>query len=500
MADRRLLAGKPRRVLGVFTGFALVVAMSVYFTGCAGGPSRSSMFGLRGHTFESALKDTPQLARLAEALDETAEPPPSDSHRLRQLNLFANVFEITRNDYVDPVSDSAMIAAAVEGLTESANAAVGPDALSADKLIAAALSTMLNRLDPHSDYLTPDEYEEMQVRTRGQFGGLGIEVTMEDGLIKCVSPIDDTPAFRAGVLAGDLITHVDGEPVLGKTLSEAVDRMRGPVGTKITVTIRRAGVDEPFDLVIIRDIIRILSVRAHPEGDIGYLRITTFNESTEDGLYDAMASLRADIGDDMAGLVLDLRNNPGGLLDQALAVSDAFLSEGEIVSTAGRDHADTRQFTADREDIAAGLPMVVLINVGSASASEIVSGALQDNGRALVVGTRSFGKGSVQTITPVRGGGALRLTTARYYTPSGRSIQLTGIAPDIVAPAEPETGKREADLENALRAEGARTTLAAESMDAVCPSALLAEDTSLACALELLRGGYRPRTADTRLH
>ena len=487
-------------MLGVFAGFALVLAISVHFTGCAGGPTRSNMFGLRGHTFESAVKSTPQLTRLAEALDETAEPPPSDSHRARQLNLFANVFEITRTDYVEPVSDSAMIAAAVEGMTESANVAVGTDARHANKLIAAALSAMLNRLDPHSDYLTPTEYEDMQVRTRGQFGGLGIEVTMEDGLVKCVSPIDDTPAFRAGVLAGDLITHVDGEPVLGKTLGEAVERMRGAVGTKITVTIRRAGVAEPFDIDIIRDIVRIRSVRAHPEGDIGYVRITTFNESTEDGLYDAMASLRADIGDDMAGLVLDLRNNPGGLLDQALAVSDAFLSEGEIVSTAGRDHADTRQFTADRDDIAAGLPMVVLINGGSASASEIVSGALQDHGRAVVVGTRSFGKGSVQTITPVRGGGALRLTTARYYTPSGRSIQLIGIAPDIAAPAEAEAAKREADLENALRAEGGRATPVAESMDAVCPSALLAEDASLSCALELLRGGYRPRTANIMVH
>ena len=353
----------------------------------------------------------------------------------RQLDLFGDVFERVRAEYVEEVTDEALIEAAITG--------------------------MLTSLDPHSTYLPPENFEDMQVQTRGAFGGLGIEVTMENGLVKVVSPIDDTPAAGAGLQAGDYITHLDGEQVLGLTLNEAVDRMRGDVGTDITLTILREDVD-PFDVVITRDIIRIRSVRHRPlDHNIGYVRITSFTEQTEEGLEMAVDSLVETFDGDLNGLVLDLRNNPGGLLEQAIAVADAFLVQGEIVSTRGRDEDRAQRFDAEGGDLINGLPMVVLINGGSASASEIVAGALQDHGRAVLLGTESFGKGSVQTIVPLPGHGAMRLTTSRYYTPSGRSIQALGIDPDIeVEQARLEEidnglARREADLRGALDSEAA---------------------------------------------
>src|SRR6185503_15919683 len=309
------------------------------------------------------------------------------------------------------------------------------DDVTDDTLVEGAINGMLTSLDPHSNYLNSKNFNDMKVQTRGEFGGLGIEVSMENGLVKVVSPIDDTPAANAGLKPGDLVTHLDGNPVQGLTLPEAVEKMRGPVASDITLTIRREG-REPFDVKLTRAIIKIRSVRSHLEGkNIGYIRITSFNEQTDVGLNNAIKNLKQQANNKLIGIVLDLRNNPGGLLDQAVAVSDAFLDKGEIVSTRGRRTDDAQRYNARPGDVAAGLPVAVLINGGSASASEIVAGALQDHHRAVVMGTKSFGKGSVQTIIPLAGHGAMRLTTARYYTPSGRSIQAKGIDPDIVVEA-----------------------------------------------------------------
>ena len=325
----------------------------------------------------------------------------------RQLGLFGDVFERVRTDYVEEVNDADLIENAING--------------------------MLTALDPHSRFLNAKNFQEMQVQTKGEFGGLGIEVTMENGLVKVISPIDDTPASRAGVQSGDLITLIDGEAVQGLNLEQAVERMRGPVDSTILITIQRAGVEQPIELKITRAVIKVRSVRARLEGDdIAYVRITSFTERTSDDLERSLKELLDKQGDKIKGVVLDLRNNPGGLLDQAVQVSDDFLDKGEVVSTRGRRPDSIQRFNARKGDIAANRPMVVLINSGSASASEIVAGALQDHRRAVLLGTRSFGKGSVQTIIPLGGQGAIRLTTARYYTPSGRSIQAKGIDPDIL--------------------------------------------------------------------
>lgn len=329
-----------------------------------------------------------------------------EKETLQLLDLFGDVFEKVKHDYVEEVSDKTLVESAING--------------------------MLTSLDPHSGYLDIKAFDEMKVQTRGEFGGLGIEVTLEGGLIKVVSPIDDTPAFKAGVQAGDYISHIDDESVTGMTLNQAVEKMRGPAGSKIKVTILREGATEPLDLTIVRDVIKIRSVRSEKEGDVAYIRITSFSEQTAGNLKKEFLKQKKAIGKDLKGLVLDLRNNPGGLLDQAIEVSDAFLDQGEIVSTRGRDPNNAKRFNARKGDITDGLPVVVLINSGSASASEIVSGALQDHNRAVIMGTKSFGKGSVQTVIPLPGDRAIRLTTSRYYTPSGRSIQAEGIKPDIV--------------------------------------------------------------------
>jgi carboxyl-terminal processing protease len=368
-------------------------------------------------------------ATLSLLLPAVAAAQNNTSETYRQLNLFGDVFERVRADYVEDVKD--------------------------EKLVESAINGMLSALDPHSSYLNAKSFRDMQVQTRGEFGGLGIEVTMENGLVKVVSPIDDTPAHRAGVKPGDLITHLDHEPVQGMTLPEAVERMRGPVNTNITLTLRREG-REPFDVTLSRAVITIQSVRPKVEKDIGYIRITSFSEQTSAGVERAVQRIRQEVGQGLKGYVLDLRNNPGGLLDQSVKVADAFLERGEIVSTRSRRPDDAQRFNAKPGDVAEGLPIVVLINNGSASASEIVAGALQDHRRALVLGTKSFGKGSVQTIIPLSGHGAIRLTTAHYYTPSGRSIQAKGIEPDIevqqarLEPVDSPTRRRERDLRGAL--------------------------------------------------
>jgi carboxyl-terminal processing protease len=384
----------------------------------------------------------------------------------KQLNLFGEVFERVRSEYVDEVSD--------------------------DSLVESAINGMLTSLDPHSNYLNTKNFNDMKVQTRGEFGGLGIEVSMENGLVKVVSPIDDTPAARAGLKPGDLITHLDANPVQGMTLPEAVEKMRGPVSSEIKLTIQREG-KEPFDVKLIRATIKIQSVRSHLEGDnIAYIRITTFNEQTDVGLNNAMKNLKQQAGGKLLGVILDLRNDPGGLLDQAVAVADAFLEKGEIVSTRGRRSEDAQRYNARPGDIAAGLPVAVLINGGSASASEIVAGALQDHHRAILLGTRSFGKGSVQTIIPLPGHGAMRLTTARYYTPSGRSIQAKGIDPDIIVEAakiekSPEKGEAKAATASDLKRDDSGDGAAEQS--SVDPSIIgTAADYQLTRAIDMLRG------------
>ena len=392
----------------------------------------------------------------------------ASSDTYRQLNLFGDVFEQVRADYVEKPDDN--------------------------KLVQSAINGMLAGLDPHSSYMDPSSLRDIQVQTRGEFGGLGIEVTMEDGLVKVVAPIDDTPAAKAGVMANDIITKLDDEQVQGLTLNQGVEKMRGPVNTKIKLTIMRKGADKPIDVTIVRDVIRVKSVRLHNEGDdVGYIRITQFNEQTTDGLKKAIADLTSQLGaDKVKGFVVDLRNNPGGLLDQAISVSDAFLDKGEIVSTRGRNAEETQRFNARPGDLTKGKPVIVLINGGSASASEIVAGALQDHKRATLVGTRSFGKGSVQTIIPLgAGNGALRLTTARYFTPSGRSIQAKGIEPDIKVlqevpkdlKAQTNNTEGEASLRGHLKAEGSEES---GSQSYVPPDEK--DDRALKEALDLLRG------------
>ncbi|CAM5489360.1 Carboxy-terminal processing protease CtpA OS=Afipia felis OX=1035 GN=ctpA PE=3 SV=1 [Afipia felis] len=402
----------------------------------------------------------------ASLMGTSARAAAADTYR--QLNLFGDVFDRVRSDYVEKPDDK--------------------------KLVESAISGMLTGLDPHSSYMDAKSFKDMQVQTRGEFGGLGIEVTMEDGLIKVVSPIDDTPASKAGILANDIITHLDDEAVQGLTLNQAVDKMRGPVNTKIRLKIVRKGQDKPLDVTLTRDNIRVRAVRAKvQDGDIAYIRITSFNEQTTEGLKKEIANLQQQIGgaDKVKGYILDLRNNPGGLLEEAVSVSDAFLDRGEIVSTRGRNAEETQRRTAKPGDLAKGKPVVVLINGGSASASEIVAGALQDQKRSTTIGTRSFGKGSVQTIIPLgSGNGALRLTTARYFTPSGKSIQAKGIIPDIEVQQDvPEElksktdTKGEASLRGHLKAEGEEET---GSQSYVPPDEK--NDKALHTAIDLLHG------------
>ncbi|HSF64608.1 MAG TPA: S41 family peptidase [Paracoccaceae bacterium] len=397
-----------------------------------------------------------------------------------QLDLFGDIFERIRSQYVEEVETEALIEAAING--------------------------MLTSLDPHSSYLPADAFSDMRVQTRGEFGGLGIEVTQEEGFVKVVSPMDDTPAAAAGIEAGDFITHVNGESVLGLTLDQAVDMMRGPVGSEIIITVVREGVAEPFDVSIIRDTIKLTAVRTRTVGDTVVLRVTTFNDQTYPGLEEGMKKAIEEMGglDKVSGFVIDLRNNPGGLLTQAIKVSDAFLEKGEITSTRGRNPGDGERFNATPGDLAEGKPIVVLINGGSASASEIVAGALQDHRRAIVVGTKSFGKGSVQTVIPLRGEGAMRLTTARYYTPSGRSIQALGVAPDIIVnqpprpPASEEEDasnapdRSEASLRGALSndsmSEDERKLLEADEARAEETAKLRDEDYQLAYAVDIIKG------------
>ena len=362
-----------------------------------------------------------------------------NSEIFKQLDLFGDVLERVRSDYVEKPNDV--------------------------KLIETAINGMLTGLDPHSAYLNAKHFQDMQVQTRGEFGGLGIEVTMEKGVVKVVAPIDDTPAAKAGVRANDLITHLDGKQIIGLTLEQAVERMRGRVKTPITLTVVRKGRDDPFDIRIVRDVIRINAVKSQIDGDgeVGYVKITTFNEKTHTNLVKAIEKIKKETKGKLKGFIIDLRNNPGGLLEQAVAVSDDFLQQGAIVLTKGRNSQESQRSQARKGDITAGQKIAVLINGGSASASEIVAGALQDHKRATVIGTRSFGKGSVQTIIPLGGKGALRLTTARYYTPSGRSIQAKGIEPDIIIEQQTPEEIKKREKHNPRGEANLRGHLSAES-------------------------------------
>ena len=388
----------------------------------------------------------------------------------KQLNLFGDVFQRVQEQYVEEVTDK--------------------------KLIESAISGMLQSLDPHSSYLSADSYKDMQVKTKGKFGGLGIEITMEDGVVKVVSPIDDTPAAKAGMKSGDLIIGVDGESIRGLTINESVSKLRGPVGSKVIITVVRDKQD-PYEIEIKRDIINIKSVKHNIIKNIGYVRLTTFSDTTTSGLEKAITEIKKNIGNKFQGLILDLRNNPGGLLNQSISVADAFLNQGEIVSTQGRNDDDTSRVFAKKGDLINGQPLVVLINSGSASASEIVAGALKDHSRAIIIGTRSFGKGSVQSIIPPAGNGAMRLTTARYFTPSGISIQAKGIEPDIIVEAgatdfkKPKNNnRREENLRGALdkNKKSKETEIDSDSEKPLTPLEKLLQDNQISRAVDMIRG------------
>jgi carboxyl-terminal processing protease len=386
----------------------------------------------------------------------------------KQLNLFGDVFQRVQEQYVEEITDK--------------------------ELIESAISGMLQSLDPHSSYLSPESYKDMQVKTKGTFGGLGIEITMEDGFVKVVSPIDDTPAANAGMKPGDLIIGIDGESIKGLTINEAVSKLRGPVKSKVTITVVREEKD-PFEIEIIRDIIKIRSVKHEIINNIGYVRLTTFSDTTTSGMEKSVKEIKKELGDKFQGLILDLRNNPGGLLNQSISVTDSFLNQGEIVSTQGRKSDDTSRVFAKKGDIIDGKPLIVLINSGSASASEIVAGALKDHARAIIVGTRSFGKGSVQSIIPLAGNGAMRLTTARYYTPSGVSIQAKGIEPDIKVEAgitelkkEKLENRREENLRGALDKKDNITKTKKDKKSKISPVEKLLQDNQISRGVDLIKG------------
>ena len=436
---------------------------------------------MRNYIFAGFIVGMLSLAITSQFADPLGAQESEASDVKAQLELFNKVFNRVRESYVEDVDDEALIEAAIDG--------------------------MLSSLDPHSSYLSPKDFEQMSIQTQGSFGGLGMEVTQEDGFVKVVAPIDDTPAAQAGIQSGDFITHVNGEALLGLTLSEAVGLMRGPVGSEALLKVVRDPNSEPFDVSIIRDTIKLVAVRGRLVGNTAVLRISTFNEQTQPNLEAAIAEQIEAAGgiENLNGFIIDLRNNPGGLLSAAISVTDTFLNEGEIVSTRERDARNSRDAFAQKGDLTQGKPIVVLINRGSASASEIVAGALQDHKRAVIVGTKSFGKGSVQSIMPISDGSAMRLTTARYYTPSGRSIQSLGVSPDIVVDQplpsidaddqEDETtsaGRFEADLRGALNndslSDEERELIEAERIAQEEANALRAEDYQLAYAIDLLKG------------
>jgi carboxyl-terminal processing protease len=500
---------RPIRLLFVVIGLAVGASIAPSLSSCSAVTS-SVEFLVNPEAGESLAEGSrQQLDRFEDVYNKYVS---NDDSHVRNLEHFRDAFMRVRFDYVRDVPESELIDAAIKGIEENEPKPV-PRGVEPDVLIEAALDKMMTSLDPHSSYLNPGELKEMKVSNRGEFGGLGIEVTMDGDFVKVVSPIEDTPAFRAGILPGDLISHLNGDAIKGKTLIQAVRLMRGKPGSIIRLTINREKLS-PFDVEIRRAVINVRSVRWRTEGDVGYIRVVSFSEKVAPGIDSAMEDIRGQLGKNLAGIVLDLRNNPGGLLHQSLTLSDAFLEKGTIVSVRGRRAGSQRVFEAERGDLADGLPVVVLINPGSASASEIVAGALQDHHRAIIMGQQSFGKGSVQTITPLPQEGALRLTTQLYYSPSGRAIQARGITPDIeiiptpveatpeqaakVESTEKEDGaekpkilrRREADLPGALSAVGSETNQAHPSLpEESCVPVGEKEDRTLGCALALIHAG-----------
>ncbi len=475
----------PRPVSLVLVILASFAVMSHSLTGCSGGTPMARVFNGFDVSFSKSYENTPEFQQFRQAYNELTS---NNGTRAQQFKHFSDAYHRIRADYVHETQDGPLIAAALEGLKKIE---ARPGSVPPVQATEAALDSILESLDPHSSYLNPQEYQDSKVITHGEFGGLGIEVNMDKDrkVIRVISPISDTPAYRAGLKAGDLITHVDGDPILGMAFLDAVRRLRGRPRTDVRLTIERESQPRPFQVTITRDIIHIQPVKWATEGNIGIVRVTHFISSSAEALEDAMTAIRQKLGGRVDGIVLDLRNNPGGLLRQSVAVTDAFLQQGEIVSV--RDRAGRANgYEADRGDLASGLPIVVLINRGSASASEIVAGALQDHQRAIIMGSRSFGKGSVQTISPLNWDGALRLTTALYYLPSGRTIQGQGVDPDIrVRSKEEPDGRRESDLPQAITGSGKADQRVHHSLEEDnCPTAGPdGKDKMLGCAVMLLR-------------
>lgn len=460
--------------------------LSLLLPGCANEVFEQKIIIGKHQSFEDLLAIYPDLNLISDIIyridGEVADPRPFR----KQLDLFAKVFGLTQQEYINQVSPESLISGAVSAAGKIEKEATNGQFQSQKEAMSIIIQDMISSLDAHSAYLPPDVYDQMQARTRGRFGGLGIQMKIEKGLIKCIAVIEGTPAHRAGIEPGDYISHVDGSPVSGWTLVNAVQKLRGPPGSTILIKVMRGNTSKSFDTRIMREIINIESVKSSLEGDIGYIQISAFTESTYESLRESVKSLSSASNNRLEGLILDLRNNPGGLLDQALKVSDAFLMEGSIVSTIGRDVSKVRKFSADSRDIALGVPIAVLINAGSASASEIVSGALRDHDRAVVLGERSFGKGSVQTVIPLgKGHGALRLTTALYYTPSGESIQVHGIEPDILF-KDIGTKMRESSLDNYLSPISPAPSNTPSLLLQQCPDASDDVDPVLACAVTTL--------------
>ncbi len=478
------LRRSPRRVATLFSvGAALIILL---ITACVG--DQSAIGRVMMAMNEDARSLPPSTRAELSRFEEVYDTYVNDSDARERLDYFNFAFRRVRASYVYDIDDAELIDAAIKGVTESDNE---PGTAEPEVVVEGALHRMLKALDPHSSYLNASEFRDSFANTKGEFGGLGIQVTMENDLVKVISPIEDTPAERAGILAGDRITHVDGVDVEGKSLRDAVELMRGKPGDPVNLVVRRDGRAD-FEVQIVRAIIEVKSVRHRLEGNIGYIRITRFNEKTKDGLNDAIADLRNQSGGGVKGVVIDLRNNPGGLLAQSVIVADAFLEKGKIVSIKGRSGRDERSYYADPGDAFQGLPMVVLVNRGSASASEIVASALQHHHRATVMGAKTFGKGSVQTIMPLPLEGALRLTTALYYSPADQAIQALGVMPDIdIVPKEQTAATtREADLPGAIPAQELLSEKAHPSVDeAKCPEIGEAKDRALGCAVEFLRAG-----------
>jgi carboxyl-terminal processing protease len=475
-----------RRLPGVVLAGVLGVMVASLITACV---TNQSAIGRVVTAMNEEATPLPQktrveLDRFAQVYD-TYVKDASDRERLDYFNF---AYRRVRASYVYDVDDAKLINEAIAGVKEQK---LAPGSMEPEKVVEDALHRMLKGLDPHSGYLNAEEFRESFASTKGEFGGLGIQITMEEDLVKVIAPIEDTPAERAGMLSGDLITHCDSIPIKGKILREAVRLMRGKPGEAVTLTVRRKGADD-FDVRIVRDIIEVKSVRHKIEGDIGYIRITRFNEKTRDGINEAIADIRANTGSALRGVIVDLRNNPGGLLNQSVYVADTFLDKGKIVAIKGRNGRDERAFYADPGDQIAGVPMIVLVNQGSASASEIVASALQFHGRAVIMGRRTFGKGSVQTIMPMPLEGALRLTTALYYSPANQTLQALGVMPDISIFAEvdkdnPEADTREADLPGAIPAQnGSEMRKRPRIAESACPEIGEAKDRMLGCALEYL--------------